>query len=39
VARLYAAVRQDAAALASDRPLTADIETVAIHIRAGRFAP
>src|SRR5437667_66134 len=39
VARLYAAVRQDSAALASDRPLTADIETVAAHIRAGRFAP
>src|SRR5438876_2558306 len=39
VARLYAAVRQDSAALASDRPLTADIDTVAAHIRAGRFAP
>ncbi len=39
VARLYAAVRQDSAALATDRPLTTDIETVAAHIRAGRFAP
>ena len=39
VARLYAAVREDSAALATDRPLTTDIETVAAHIRAGRFAP
>jgi histidine ammonia-lyase len=38
VARLYAAVRQDSAALATDRPLTTDIETVAAHIRAGGFA-
>jgi histidine ammonia-lyase len=37
VARLYAAVRQDSAALTADRPLTADIETVAAHIREGRF--
>src|SRR5947207_9606277 len=38
VARVYGAVRQDSAALTGDRPLTADIETVAAHIRAGRFA-
>jgi len=37
IARLYAAVRQDSAALTADRPLTADIETVAAHIREGRF--
>jgi histidine ammonia-lyase len=38
VARLYAAVRQESAALTGDRPLTADIEKVAIRIREGRFA-
>jgi histidine ammonia-lyase len=37
VARLHATVREDSAALDADRPLTADIETVAAHIRAGRF--
>lgn len=37
VARLYAAVRADSAALTADRPLTTDIETVATHIRDGRF--
>ncbi len=39
VARVYAAVRKDSAALTADRPLTADIERVATGIRAGRFAP
>src|SRR5437868_1242381 len=38
VARVYGAVRQDSAPLTGDRPLTADIETVAADIRAGRFA-
>ena len=38
VARLHAAVRTDSAALTADRPLTADIERVATHIRDGRFA-
>src|SRR5216110_2208815 len=38
VARLHAAVRQQSAALMTDRPLTADIEKVAVQIRAGRFA-
>lgn len=37
VARLHATVREDSAALTADRPLTADIEKVAAHIRAGRF--
>jgi histidine ammonia-lyase len=37
VARLHAAVRQDAAALTADRPMTADIETIAVRIREGRF--
>ena len=39
ISRLHAAVRQDSAALTGDRPLTADIEKVAVHIRAGKFAP
>ncbi|HJS42720.1 MAG TPA: histidine ammonia-lyase [Gemmatimonadales bacterium] len=38
VAKVYAAVRQDSAALTADRPLTADIEKVAAGIRASRFA-
>src|SRR2546421_11405435 len=37
VARLYAAVRNDSAALTTDRPMTADIERVAAGIRAGRL--
>src|SRR5216110_3449057 len=37
VARLHAAVRQQSAALMTDRPLTADIEKVAVQIRAGGF--
>ena len=39
VARLHAAVRQEAAPLTGDRPLTADIERVAAGIRAGKFEP
>src|SRR6059036_3436362 len=39
VARVYAAVRQESPALIADRPMTADIERVAVGIRAGRFAP
>ena len=39
VARLYAAVRREAAALTGDRPLTADIERIAQGIRAGTFEP
>jgi histidine ammonia-lyase len=39
VARTYAALRQEAAALDGDRPLTADIERVAVGIRAGTFDP
>ena len=39
VSRLYDAVRQDSAALTGDRPLTADIEQVAVDIRDGKFAP
>src|SRR5256885_1109721 len=39
VARLYAAVRKDSAALTTDRPMTADIERVAAGVRAGRFLP
>ncbi len=39
VARLHAAVRREAAALATDRPLTADIERVAKGIREGKFEP
>lgn len=39
VARLHAAVRRDAAALTTDRPLTADIERVAKGIREGKFEP
>jgi histidine ammonia-lyase len=31
-------VRQESAALTGDRPLTADIERVAVRIREGRFA-
>lgn len=38
VARIHDAVRQDSAALAADRPLTGDIERVAVRIRAGGFA-
>ena len=38
VARLYAAVRKQSAALTGDRPLTADIERTALAIRAGAFA-
>ena len=37
VARIHAAVRQQSAALDADRPLTADIEGVAVRIREGRF--
>ena len=37
VGRIYAAVRQESAALTGDRPLTGDIERVAVGIRAGRF--
>jgi histidine ammonia-lyase len=39
VARVYAAVRQQSPALIADRPLTADIERVAMGIREGRYAP
>jgi len=39
VARLQAAVREESPALTGDRPMTADIERVAVGIRAGRFAP
>jgi histidine ammonia-lyase len=39
VARVHEAVRKESAALTADRPLSADIENVAIGIRAGRFAP
>src|SRR2546427_7196647 len=39
VARLHAAVRQYAAALTGDRPMTRDIEAVARGIREGKFAP
>ena len=39
VARTYAALRREAAALDGDRPLTADIERVAVGIRAGQFDP
>lgn len=39
VGRLYAAVRKDSASLTADRPLTADIERVAVGIRQGRFVP
>ena len=39
VARVYAAVRQYAAALTGDRPMTADIEKVASAIREGKFEP
>jgi len=39
VARLHAAVRRESAALAGDRPLTADIERIARSIRAGTFEP
>ena len=38
VGRIYAAVRQESAALTGDRPLTGDIERVAVGIRAGKFA-
>jgi histidine ammonia-lyase len=39
VARAYGVVRAEAAALAGDRPLTADIERVAVAVRAGGFEP
>src|SRR5881394_4459379 len=39
VGRTYAAVRTAAAALTTDRPLTADIERVAKGIREGKFEP
>ncbi|HYT03737.1 MAG TPA: histidine ammonia-lyase [Gemmatimonadales bacterium] len=39
VARIYAALRREAAALDGDRPLTADIERVAAGIRDGKFDP
>lgn len=39
VARVYEAVRREAAALTGDRPLTADIERVATALQAGRFDP
>jgi histidine ammonia-lyase len=39
VERLYAAVRRESAALTGDRPLTGDIERVAVGIRNGTFAP
>ena len=39
VARLHAAVRREAAALTTDRPLTSDIERVAKGIREGKFEP
>ncbi|MFN2570598.1 MAG: histidine ammonia-lyase [Gemmatimonadales bacterium] len=39
VGRLHAAIRKDSAALAGDRPLTADIERIATGIRDGRFVP
>ena len=39
VARLHAAVRRESAALTADRPLTADIERVAVGIRVGTFVP
>ncbi len=38
VASVHAAVRQESAALVADRPLTGDIERVAVQIRSGRFA-
>ena len=37
VGRIRDVVRQDSAALAADRPLTVDIEKVAVRIRAGGF--
>ena len=37
VGRIHDVVRQDSAALAADRPLTVDIEKVAVRIRAGGF--
>lgn len=39
VERLYTAVRREAAPLTGDRPLTADIERVAVALRAGHFDP
>src|SRR6185503_18683574 len=39
VGRLHAAVRREAAALTTDRPLTADIERIAKGIREGKFEP
>jgi histidine ammonia-lyase len=37
VGRLYTAVRKESAALTGDRPMTGDIERVAVGIRAGSF--
>ena len=37
VGRIHDVVRQDSAVLAADRPLTVDIEKVAVRIRAGGF--
>lgn len=39
VARTYAAVRRLVAPLAGDRPLSADIERIALALRAGAFDP
>ena len=39
VARIHATVRQYAAALTGDRPMTTDIEKVASGIREGKFTP
>jgi len=39
VARIHATVRQFAAALTGDRPMTTDIEKVASGIREGKFTP
>jgi histidine ammonia-lyase len=39
VARAYAALRREVPALAGDRSLTAEIERIAVAVRAGRFDP
>ena len=39
VARTYAAVRREVKPLDGDRPLTGDIERVAVGIREGKFDP
>jgi histidine ammonia-lyase len=39
VARVYAAVRREVAALEGDRPMHADIERVATSLREGRYDP